>query len=180
MTPHRLRFVLITSHNMQAIEQKLYPIDDAKYGCYMDTQRRVARWVEQTNHSQSQNAVEGKGSKSRRSSTSRSRSHKRSRHHEIVGFAPPVPKLPFSSGSSVPFPGDIGVSPAIALLSSSLLVFAILPSLIAISVFAAALTYASVESERPVSRISFYRFCQLIYLGGRIKLKMRNREVDRV
>lgn len=146
MTPHCLRFVLITSHNMQAIEQKFYPIDDAKYGCYMDTQRRVAHWVEQTNHSQSQNPVEGKGSKSRRSSSSRSRSHKRSRHHESVDFAPPVPKLPFSL---VPFPSDIGVSPAIALLSSSLLVFAILPSLIAISVFAAALTYASVDSERP-------------------------------
>jgi len=164
MTPHRLRFVLITSHNMQAIEQKFYPIDDAKYGCYMDTQRRVARWVQQTNHSQSPNvAVEGEGSKSRRSSTSRSRSHKRSRHHESVGFAPPVPQLPLSPGSSVLFPNDIGVSPAIALLSSSLLVFAILPSLVAISVFAAALTYASLESERPVSRISFYRFRQLIY-----------------
>jgi len=150
MTPHRLRFVLIISHIMQAIEQKFYPIDEAKYGCYMDTQRRVARWVEQTHHTHSSNvAVEGKGSKSRRSSTSRSRSHKRSRHREIVGFAPPVPKLPFSAGSSVPFPSDIGVSPAIALLSSSLLVFAILPSLIAISVFAAALTYASLESERP-------------------------------
>ena len=68
-------------------------------------------------------------------------------------MAPPVPKLPFSPGSSVPFASDIGVSPAIALLSSFLLVFAIFPSLNAISVFAAALTYAFLESERPAVNV---------------------------
>lgn len=117
-----------------------------RYYQYVATQSRVSDWVSQTHSSQHG----GRKAHSRRGSTSandrifsvsRSASRRHSPTSRKTSRDGAYPPMPLKGTEMDPLP------PAIALISSSLVVCALLPSLLAVSLFVALLTLASLYSQ---------------------------------
>ncbi|KJA14943.1 hypothetical protein HYPSUDRAFT_208300 [Hypholoma sublateritium FD-334 SS-4] len=118
-----------------------------RYYQYVATQSRVSDWVSQT-HSESQHggrkAHSRSGSRSandRNSITSLSASRRHAHTSRKSSRDDAYPPMPSKGPQLDPLP------PAIALISSSLVVCAFLPSLLAVSAFVVLLTWASLHSQ---------------------------------
>ncbi|KAF8160020.1 hypothetical protein B0H34DRAFT_797201 [Crassisporium funariophilum] len=112
----------------------------ANYRQYLATQRRVSEWVSHTD-SKSRPLAGPSSHSSTHSSRSRSkRSAPRTSSHRRKTSYPPHAVSTLDNGASA--------SPIIALISSSLIICAMLPSILTVSAFVLLLSYASVEQQK--------------------------------
>lgn len=118
--------------------QQFQEVDPVRYRQYVATQRRVTNWVQQTrSHVLSTTRVghtKRDGSSSGRSSSRHTRKRDGSRGSNRITD-------PFKS-STTPT-----ITPSIALVSSLLVVYALLPSILTLSAFVFLLTLASVDKQ---------------------------------
>ncbi|KIM38416.1 hypothetical protein M413DRAFT_30240 [Hebeloma cylindrosporum] len=124
----------------------------SKYYKYLETQRRVSKWVEKSGSlpSQSISQVPRPGSKRKRTSESTDTFiHPVSPHrHSSKRHNPKKPRR----DSEQPRDGTMEISPAFALVSSSFFVWALLPSLLTLSAFVVVLSLASLNDQTSQER----------------------------
>ncbi|KAF8961957.1 hypothetical protein BDZ97DRAFT_1702852 [Flammula alnicola] len=115
-----------------------------RYYQYLATERRVSNWVKQTQSTELSGRIHRHSSKSTPGTQSlATHSSSLSVHRPSTYRRKSRESGPRPSEMRQPFP----MSPAIALVSSSLFVCALLPSILTVSAFVLLLTLASMESE---------------------------------